>query len=124
MLYLPDDPVHLLFGIGFFEGLGNIYPRTDSGYLKTILSIGVPLGILLYAVIIFMFFRVNRVSSKYFWLVVSVSGVMLLVEVKEPFLYQNFAARMIFLLSGAAMFILAKRRALAKAIRMNAGHIA
>lgn len=124
MLYLPDDPVHLLFGIGFFEGVGNIYPRTDSGYLKTILSIGFPLGILLYYVIIFMFFRVNKVSSKYFWLVVTVSGVMLLIEVKEPFLYQNFAARMIFLLSGAAMFILAKRRALAKAIRMNADHIA
>jgi hypothetical protein len=112
MLFLPDDPIHLLFGIGFFEGIGKIYPRSDSGYVKSVLSIGLLLSILLYAAVIFMFSRVSKVSSKYFWLVVSVSGVMLLIEVKEPFLYQNFTARMIFLLSGAAMFLLAKRRAL------------
>lgn len=123
MLFLPDDPIHLLFGVGFFEGVGKIYPRTDSGYLKTILSIGVPLSILLYSAIIFMFFQVTKVSSKYLWLVVSVLCVMLFVEVKEPFLYQNFAARMIFLLSGAATFILAKRHALAKAIRMKVNHV-
>jgi hypothetical protein len=115
MLFLPDDAIHLFFGIGFFEGIGKIYPRTDSGYLKTILSIGIPMSILLYSAIIFMFIQVNKVSSKYFWLVIFVIAVMMVVEVKEPFFYQNFAARVILLLSGAAMFILAKKRASAKA---------
>jgi hypothetical protein len=123
MLFLPDDLIHLLFGVGFFEGVGTIYPRTDSGYIKSILSIGVPLSFLLYFAIIFMFFRVRKVSSKYSWLVVSVLSVMLIVEVKEPFLYQNFTARMILLLSGAAMFILAKRRALAKIIMININRV-
>ena len=54
MLYLPDDPFHLIFGIGFFEGKSEIYPRTDSGYLKTILSIGVVFSLLLYLTLIYL----------------------------------------------------------------------
>jgi hypothetical protein len=123
MLFLPESPIHLLFGVGFFEGNGKIYPRTDSGYLKTILSIGVPLSILMYLTIILLFFKLCKVSSKYLWLVVSSLGIMLIIEVKEPFLYQNFTARVILLLSGAAMFILAKRRALAKMININFNHL-
>lgn len=110
MLFLPDNPLHFLFGIGFFEGNNDLYPRTDSGYLKTILSVGVLFGYLLYFVIVFMFFRLCKVSKKYRWLVVSVLAFMLFVEVKEPFLYQNFAARVIFLLSGAALFVISRRR--------------
>lgn len=123
MLFLPDDPIHLLFGLGFFEGVGKIYSRTDSGYLKTILSIGIPLTFLLYFYIIFIFFKVSQVSSNYKWLVVSVLGTLLIVEVKEPFFYQNFTARVILLLSGAAMFILANRRASAMMIKKNVNHV-
>ncbi len=109
MLFFPDDPIHLLFGIGFFEGVGKIYPRTDSGYLKSILSVGIPLSFLLYFSIIFMFGRIISLASKYLWFVVSVICLMLFVEIKEPFLYQNYAARVIFLLSGAAIFLLTER---------------
>ena len=109
MLFVPDNPMHLLFGIGFFEGDNSLYPRSDSGYLKTIFSIGVPLGIVLYSAIIFLFFRLCGISKKYCWLVWSILAFMLFVEVKEPFLYQNFAARVIFLLSGAALFSLGRR---------------
>lgn len=119
MLFLPDNPIHLLFGIGFFEGVGNIYPRSDSGYLKTILSIGVPLSVALYSCIIFMFFRLVKLSSKNMWLVISILGVMCFIEVKEPFFYQNYGARMIFLLSGAAMFLLTKRGSTPKEIRLE-----
>jgi hypothetical protein len=110
MLFLPDNPLDLLFGIGYFEGNSNLYPRTDSGYLKTFLSVGVLLGSLLYLVIGFMFFRLRKVSKKYDWLVVSALAFMFIVEVKEPFLYQNSAARLIFLLSGASLFVLSRRR--------------
>jgi hypothetical protein len=110
MLFLPDNPLHLLFGIGFFEGESNLYSRSDSGYLKTIFSIGMPLAFLLYSVIIFLFSRLLKVSPKYRWLVVSITAFALIVEIKEPFLYQNYAARIIFLLSGAAMFVLSQHR--------------
>ncbi len=120
MLYIPNSITHLLFGIGFFEGVNKSYPRTDSGYLKSILSIGVPLSVLLYAYIIFMFSRVIKISPKYYWLVVSILCFMLIIEIKEPFLYQNYAARVIFLLSGASMFILARRNTIANGTNVNA----
>jgi hypothetical protein len=47
-------------------------------------------------------------------------GVMLFLEIKEPFLYQNFSARIIFLLSGAAMFLLAKRSSTVRKARIRA----
>jgi len=112
MLYLPDNPSHLLFGIGYFEGDGKIYLRTDSGYLKTLLSVGLPLSILVYGVIIFFFAKLIKASSDYFWLVFFVIITMLLVEIKEPVFYQNFSSRMILLLSGVAMFLTAKKNIL------------
>lgn len=111
MLYVPQNPVHLLFGVGFFEGDDQIYPRTDSGYLKTMLAIGVVCGALLYALLAFLFSGLTQVSTNYRWLVASVLAFMFLVEVKEPFLYQNFAARVMILLSGGASYVLYHRRA-------------
>jgi hypothetical protein len=113
MLFLPDNPIHLFLGVGFFEGTSNIYPRTDPGYLKTILSIGVPLSILFYGFIFFIFSRMIKVSSKYLWLVITFWGVIMLLEIKEPFIYQNYVGRVILLLAGATMALrwdLDKRR--------------
>jgi hypothetical protein len=109
MLFLPQDVVHLFFGIGFFEGEGHIYARSDSGYVKTILSIGLILGASLYIVIAALFYRVTKVSAKYSPLVISILVFMFIVEVKEPFLYQNYAARFVFLLSGGALFVLRRQ---------------
>ena len=105
MLYLPSDLSHLLVGVGFFEGNDRIYPRTDSGYLKTLLSIGVPFSLILYGWIIFLLTRLIKISKQYTLLVWSLLAFMMLVEIKEPFLYQNFSARVIFLLSGSALFL-------------------
>jgi hypothetical protein len=110
MLFLPNNLIDLLFGIGFFEGDSRLYSRSDSGYLKTLFSIGVILGTLLYFVIGRLFFNLSKVSRKYHWLVVLVLAYMFFVEIKEPFLYQNFASRLILLLSGASLFVLSHRR--------------
>ena len=113
MFFLPDNPIHLFLGVGFFEGTSHIYPRTDPGYLKTILSIGVPLSILFYGFIFFIFSRMIKVSSKYLWLVITFWGVIMLLEIKEPFIYQNYVGRVILLLAGATMALrwdLDKRR--------------
>ena len=103
MLFLPDNPIHLVFGVGFFAGTSNIYPGTDPGYLKTILSIGVPLSILFYGFILLKFSRMIKLSPKYLLLVITFLGVMILLEIKEPFIYQNYVGRVIFLLTGATM---------------------
>lgn len=116
MLFLPDNTMHLFFGFGFFEGENSLYPRSDSGYLKTIFSIGLIPGAILYFVIAALFYNLYKVSNHYRWLVLTILLLMFVVEIKEPFLYQNFTARIIFLFSGASMFVLAKRRTLAQAI--------
>ena len=110
MLFLPENLMHLLLGIGFFEGVNDLYSRTDSGYVKTILSVGAPLALWLYSTICLLFFQVNKISSKYHWLIVVALAFMLLVEWKEPVMYQNYLARVVFLLSGAALFLLIRRR--------------
>lgn len=103
-LSLPDNPVHLLLGIGFFEGEISLYPRSDSGYLKTIFSVGLIFAVLMYVVLVWLFTRLCIVSVKYYWLVCLILFYMLLIEIKEPFLYQNFSARLLFLLSSVALF--------------------
>lgn len=110
MLFLPTDVIDLLFGAGFFEGEGGKYMRSDSGYVKTVLSIGMLFGSLMYAVLGWLFYRVALVSREYFWLVFVILVFMFVVEIKEPFLYQNFAARALFLLSGSAWYILWRRK--------------
>ena len=106
MLYLPDDPFHLIFGIGFFEGKSEIYPRTDSGYLKTILSIGVVFSLLLYLTLIYLFTKTINISREFKILIYPILIFLIIVEIKEPFIYQNFMGRIIMLLIGASLFFI------------------
>jgi len=109
MLFLPDHVGHLLFGIGYFEGEGAIYPRSDSGYVKTIMTIGCLGGAVFYGVIAYMLLRMRKMESNFSLLVFSILIFMFVVEIKEPFLYQNFAARVIAMFSGAAMFLISRQ---------------
>jgi hypothetical protein len=105
MLFLPTDVMDLLFGMGFFEGENAKYMRSDSGYVKTVLSIGLLPGGFMYTFIGWLFFKVVAVSREYRWLVIAILGFMYVVEIKEPFLYQNFAGRLLLFFSGSAWFI-------------------
>jgi hypothetical protein len=78
--------------------------------VKTVLSIGLLFGAMMYAFIGWLFFRIVLVSRKYISMVIAVLAFMYVVEIKEPFLYQNFAARVVFLLSGIAWFIVWHRK--------------
>lgn len=115
MLFLPDNPLHLLLGIGFFEGYGSLYPRSDSGYVKSILSIGLPLSFSLYLLLVLVFSSIILVAKKYLFFIIPVVLVMLIIEIKEPFFYQNFLGRFLILLSAASLYMLhkAKRRTFA-----------
>jgi hypothetical protein len=95
-IYLPDNPIHLLFGKGFFEGEDADYPRTDSGYIKTILSIGLIFSIFLYFFIFYIFFKISISNKKLFTFFIILIFTLLITEFKEPFIYQNFLGRMIF----------------------------
>jgi hypothetical protein len=106
MLYLPENPIHLFFGIGFFEGYSVLYPRTDSGYLKTILSIGLILSLVFYGIIFFLIYQITKLDKSLRLTFFPLILFLFFVEIKEPFIYQNYASRIVFLLIGAYFFII------------------
>lgn len=105
MLYIPNNVFHLMFGIGFFEGFSTIYPRTDSGYLKTVLSIGLVFAFFLYVTIFNLIYRTARLNRDLRLMIYPLIIFFLIVEIKEPYIYQNYASRAMFLLVGAYFYI-------------------
>ncbi len=99
MLFLPSDPVHLLFGIGYFEGDGYKYGRSDSGFIKTIFSIGIIGSLLFYGIFIAYVFKFYK-NKKALLLLIPILLVLLIFEIKEPMLYQNFTGRTFIFLLG------------------------
>jgi hypothetical protein len=99
MLFLPDEPVQLLFGVGYFIGRNVLQAPTDSGYVKTVLAVGLPLACLLYGSILVAAYRVIK-SSSLAYVLLPIFLIGLVVEVKEPFMYQNIVGRLVFMLIG------------------------
>lgn len=110
MLFIPDNLIHFLFGIGFFEGENKFYPRTDSGYLKTLLSIGFIFSIMFYSILFLKIFKISVIDNKLKLFLYPLIALLLIVEIKEPFLYQNFLARTVFLLMGMQVVISYERK--------------
>lgn len=104
MLYIPRNPFHFLFGIGFFDGFNNLYERTDSGYLKTLLSFGFIVGLFFYIIMFAFLFLPALVNKELLIFIVPVFLFLLFAEIKEPFLYQNYESRVIMLLAGASLY--------------------
>lgn len=106
MLFIPTDNIFNLFlGIGFFEGVNDFYPRTDSGYLKTLLSVGLIFAILFYAIIFYKFFKITLRYKNLRLYIYPILILILISEVKEPFIYQNFLSRVIFLIIGMDIYL-------------------
>lgn len=103
MLYIPGNPFHFIFGIGFFDGFNSIYERTDSGYLKTLLSFGFILGLLFYIFLFSLLFLPTSLNNDLLLFIVPVFLFLIFAEIKEPFLYQNYLSRIIMLLAGASL---------------------
>jgi hypothetical protein len=111
MLYIPENPFHFLFGIGFFDGFNSLYERTDSGYLKTLLSFGFIIGLFFYLIMFSLLFLPGFVYKELMVFLVPVFLFLLLAEIKEPFLYQNYLSRVIMLLAGASLCELSVKEA-------------
>ena len=110
MLFFPTDALHLLLGVGFFEGVGKIYPRSDSGYLKTLLSIGLPLSLVLYGWIYHSLLQVARMASGLRFFMIPMLFALAFTEIKEPFIYQSASGRFLFTLMGACIAMQALRK--------------
>ena len=119
MLVIPTEPIYFTFGLGVFDSGAFGYERTDSGYLKTMYSSGIIGVLILYGTLYFAFFRVamdcQSTRLKYYLLTILAAAIIL--EIKEPYLYQNYFGRYFLLLIGGGSVILWKKRRLRKAGR-------
>ncbi|WP_417538253.1 hypothetical protein [Marinomonas sp.] len=98
MFNVPSDLFKIIFGFGFYES--SVDFRSDSGYVKSLYSVGV-FGVVIYLFHVFMMLiylpkKFPNFSIFFYVLLFFV----LLMEIKGPILYQNYTARFIFLLYG------------------------
>lgn len=101
----PSEFPQILSGYGFFGG-SEFSPWTDSGVARTFLSIGLPLGLAFYFIIISVFISAFKNSDKP--IIFHCSLLILLVgELKEPMLYSGYGSRVLFL---TAAFLLVYKK--------------
>ena len=100
MYSTPETMIGWLIGEGYFSGDHPMIKATDSGYLKSILSMGFPISILIYFAIGYSFLRLKLFFPSYSWLILLIALSLFVAEIKEPFLYQNFTGRIVFLFIG------------------------
>lgn len=118
MFLLPDNISHLLFGIGFYEGENPLnYIRSDVGYIKSVFSIGLLLSIFMYALLFNLIYKLKNIDYITKIGIPFVILLLMLIELKEPFLYQNYLSRVIFCLVGAYMYINIKEKKLKKELK-------
>lgn len=109
----PQNISELLMGVGNYSGAFAADTSADPGYMKTITALGIPLAVVFYMLAaIFSVVLVFARDCSYF-----IRGIMILmvfavlvVELKEPFLLQNYTGRLFWLLFGCAAFYWRPRR--------------
>lgn len=99
MYHLPTNPFDLLIGYGFFDGPFNILKRSDAGYIKTITSIGLFGSMIFYGTILFLMFKTYVKNKNIFYsLLLPLYIIIFIAELKEPFIYQQYSSRVLFIL--------------------------
>ena len=97
--YTVDYPFTInsfLFGIGFYGGFNGNFPWTDSGFTRSILSVGIFLAILQYLLICALFFKSARNGSMF--LILGVSIILVFAEVKESMVFSSYLSRALTIL--------------------------
>lgn len=111
MVAVAPDAATLLFGAGFFEEAIGQYNRTDSGFMKSVYVLGVPLALYFYAVVVYISkpafklvkenIQLFKPSYVYFVTMMFVLALCFF-EFKEAMLYQNMTGRALFLFANLA----------------------
>lgn len=99
MTVFPLEFPQVLFGYGFY-GASDFYPWTDSGYTRTILSVGYIFGITYYALFFIMSINAFKYQKALFGLFFI---LMLIVEIKEPLMFSGYTSRLYFMILSFAM---------------------
>lgn len=91
---IPREFPQIITGYGFY-GSGDFYPWTDSGLIRTFLSVGFPLGIFFYLILYWIYlsgFKKDR------FLMGNLILLLTIAELKEPLLLTGLSSRMFILI--------------------------
>ena len=92
---LPTEFPYVILGYGFYGG-SNFQNWTDSGFARTFLSLGFPLGIIYYILI----FKILTISIKFNkFVLIPFLTILVISEIKEPLLFSGIASRIFLLIS-------------------------
>jgi hypothetical protein len=97
--YFWPSGINLFIGYGFY-GIGNFTPWTDSGYMRSILSVGLPLSLIIYTIYLKFIFHGIYLDRFFSLLLV----ILLVAEYKEPLLFSGFSSRVFILLVAGKYF--------------------
>lgn len=105
MLFIPNF-FNVVFGSGSFDTAYAGVPRSDSGYLKTLLAYGAFGFIAIYGSYFFIALKIlykKKISEDLIYFLYVVIVILILIEIKGPVFYQNDISRFIWLIYGALM---------------------
>ncbi len=92
----------LLFGIGAHSGTFSLEGRVDAGYMRMLTALGIPVAVIFYLFIVYLAqFVLKMTHYKSFWIVFMV--IMFIAEIKEPFIFKGYSARMMWLMIGMGL---------------------
>ena len=91
--YFFPSGINSIIGYGFY-GIGDFVPWTDSGYMRSVLSVGIPMALFIYLIIIkFTYAEISKNN-----LLLMLFLILIFSEYKEPLLFSGFASRSFLLL--------------------------
>lgn len=102
MINIPDEWEKLLFGVGVHSGDFSLNRSYDLGYMRMLTALGIPVAALFYIYVAYLsHFLFKMTNYKSFWLVFLV--IMFIAEIKEPFIFKGYSARLMWLLIGMGL---------------------
>lgn len=102
MYNVPSDLMKIILGFGFFEA--DISYRSDSGFIKTLYSIGLfSLPLYLYHVYFLLYYLPVK-FKKYRFMFYLIFVFMMIMELKGPVFYQNYTSRVVFILYALGLY--------------------
>lgn len=102
MFNVPDKWGKLLFGVGAHWGDFTLERRVDAGYMRMLTALGIPLALafyLFYAFLAKYLFSITNYKSV--WIVVMI--IMFIAELKEPFIFKGYSARLVWMMIGVGV---------------------
>ncbi|SFU33634.1 hypothetical protein SAMN04487955_101375 [Halomonas korlensis] len=102
MFAMSDQWAKLFFGVGAHTGGFDLVRRVDAGYMRMFTALGIPLTIAFYLFVAYLARYVLMITHyKSFWIVFMI--IMFIAEIKEPFIFKGYSARMMWMIIGMGL---------------------